>query len=58
MKMEPEVVSVAEARTITRLGETKIYELIGTGQLASVKIGRRRLIRLDSIRRLTGAVAA
>lgn len=56
--MEPEVVSVAEARSITRLGHSKIYELIGTGELRSVKIGRRRLIRLDSIRRLTGAQEA
>jgi excisionase family DNA binding protein len=55
--MEPEVVSVAEARTMTRLGATKIYEMIGTGELQSVKIGRRRLIRVDSIRQITGALA-
>ncbi|MGN6374866.1 MAG: helix-turn-helix domain-containing protein [Sphingomonas sp.] len=56
--MDPEVVSVAEAQAMTRLGETKIYELIKTGDLVSIKIGRRRLIRLDSIRRLTGAQVA
>jgi len=57
-KMEPEVVSVAEAQAMTRLGETKVYELIKKGDLVSIKIGRRRLIRLDSIRRLTGTQVA
>ena len=56
--MEPEVVSVAEAQAMTRLGETKVYELIKKGDLVSIKIGRRRLIRLDSIRRLTGTQVA
>ncbi|HEX7822738.1 MAG TPA: helix-turn-helix domain-containing protein [Sphingobium sp.] len=53
--MEPEVVSVAEARAMTRLGDTKIREMIKTCELASVKIGRRRLVRVESIRRLTRA---
>lgn len=56
--MEPEVVSVAEARKMMRLGPTKIYEMIGSGELASVKIGRRRLVRVDSIRRLTSPIQA
>ncbi len=56
--MEPEVVSVAEARNMMRLGPTKIYEMIGSGELASVKIGRRRLVRVDSIRRLTSPIQA
>jgi len=50
--MEPEVVSIAEARSMTRLGTTKIYELIGEGALATCKIGRRRLVKVDSIRQL------
>jgi hypothetical protein len=53
--MEPEVVSVAEARAMTRLGTTKIYELMNSGALRSAKIGTRRLVRVDSIRALLAA---
>lgn len=31
------------------IGRTKYFELIGTGELRSVKIGRRRLVLADSI---------
>lgn len=58
MSLEPETVSVKQAKAITSLGHTKVYELIGTGELQTVKVGRRRLVRLDSIRRLTGARVA
>jgi len=53
--MMPEVVSVSEACSLMRLGDTKVRELIASGELVSVKIGRRRLVRVDSIRRLTGS---
>ncbi len=53
--MEPQVVSIAEARAMTRLGTTKLYELIGDGVLSTCKIGRRRLVRVDSIRALLAA---
>jgi excisionase family DNA binding protein len=53
-RIEPEVVSVAEARVLTNLGTTKIYELIADKQLETLRIGRRRLIRLKSIRALLG----
>lgn len=56
--MEPEVISVAETMALTRLGETKVYDLINGGQLSSVKVGRRRLIRLESVRRLIGSQVA
>jgi excisionase family DNA binding protein len=32
------------------LGRTKIYELIASGELRTVKIGRRRFIPADAIR--------
>jgi excisionase family DNA binding protein len=53
--MQPEAVSVATAAQMIGIGLTKTYDLINGGQLQSVKIGRRRLIRVESIRRLTGA---
>ena len=37
---------------LTDLGRSKTYELLATGALESLKIGKRRLIILDSYRRL------
>lgn len=45
-------VSVATARCMTDLGTTKIFELLASGQLKRVKVGRRTLITMDSIRAL------
>ena len=41
--------SVAAAARRLGIGRSSIYKLIGTGELASIKIGRRRLIRVDVI---------
>lgn len=41
--------SVAESTELTGLGRTKLYELIGTGELASRKVGRRRLVEVQSL---------
>lgn len=56
--MEPLTVTVANARKALGIGTTKIYELIGEGQLRTVKIGRRTLVRTDSIYALVGKPAA
>ncbi|MBX9925504.1 MAG: helix-turn-helix domain-containing protein [Hyphomicrobiaceae bacterium] len=37
------------------LGRTSIYALINEGRLESIKIGRRRLIKVESIRQLLDA---
>jgi excisionase family DNA binding protein len=39
------LVSVGEAAHRLRLGKTKINELIGSGELPSVLVGTRRLLR-------------
>jgi excisionase family DNA binding protein len=44
--------SVAEARKSLGIGHTKLYELINSGDLKTIRIGRRRLIIVDSIERL------
>lgn len=44
--------TVKEAYAASGLGPTTIYALIATGELESVKVGRRRLIRVPSLRRL------
>ena len=40
---------------IVGLGRTSIYALINEGRLATVKIGRRRLVKVESIRLLLDA---
>jgi excisionase family DNA binding protein len=41
--------TVAEACEATGLGRTKLYELIGEGQLHTRTIGRRRLVMVHSL---------
>jgi excisionase family DNA binding protein len=48
-------VTVTEARRLSGLGRSKIYELIAAGRLDSIVIDRRRLIRVQSLKRLLGA---
>ena len=50
--MEPVTVTVDGAKKALGLGTTKIYELIGSGELETVTIGRRRLVKVSSIRAL------
>jgi excisionase family DNA binding protein len=37
------------------IGKTKLSELIAQGELESVRIGARRLVKIASIRQLAGA---
>jgi excisionase family DNA binding protein len=57
-KMEPVLCSIPDAAAALGLGRSKIYELIAEGKLATITIGRRRLVRLDSIRALALGEAA
>lgn len=54
--MEPVTTTIAGTKAALGLGRTKIYELIAAGQLETVKIGARTLVRTDSIRKLVGAI--
>lgn len=47
--------SVAEACTAVGLSRSKIYELISGGAVETVLIGRRRLVRVPSLKRLLSA---
>jgi hypothetical protein len=49
---EPIAVTVAEAKHLSGLGHTKLWELIGDGTLQTVSIGRRRLVIYASLCRL------
>lgn len=53
--MEPYLTSVAGAAEALNLGRTSVYALINDGRLETVKLGRRTLVRVDSIKRLAGA---
>jgi excisionase family DNA binding protein len=46
------VCSVHDAARMLGIGRTKIYDLLAKGELVSLRIGTRRLIKLDSIRSL------
>lgn len=52
--MDPIVVSVNGAAQAMNLGRTSIYALIKEGRLRTVKLGRRTLVKVDSIHALLG----
>jgi excisionase family DNA binding protein len=41
--------TIAEACEVTGLGRTKLYELIGRGQITTTTIDRRRLVLVQSL---------
>jgi excisionase family DNA binding protein len=51
-------VSVHEASHMTGLGLTTLFAMIGDGRLRSTKVGRRRLIFIDSIEKALTDTAA
>ena len=53
--MQKLAVPVKEALEMSSLGKTKLYELINSGALDSVTVGRKRLIKVDSLRALLEA---
>lgn len=50
--MEPIVISIKDAAKALSLGRTSIYALINCGRLETIKLGRRTLIKTDSLRRI------
>jgi excisionase family DNA binding protein len=44
--------SIAEARQVTSLSNTKIYEMMKDGRIAYVQVDGRRLIKIESLLRL------
>lgn len=48
-RLAPLALSPSEAARILGCGRTKLYELLGTGEIKSFHLGRRRLIRLSAI---------
>ncbi|WP_433908765.1 helix-turn-helix domain-containing protein [Sphingomonas yabuuchiae] len=55
--MEVLTCTAIDAARSLGIGKTKLYELIGQGKLKTIKIGRRTLIKADSIRTLVDEAA-
>ncbi|MDB5583385.1 MAG: excisionase [Bradyrhizobium sp.] len=53
--MEVIATPINDAARSLGIGRTSIYKLIGEGKLTTLKIGRRTLVRADSIRALVEA---
>ncbi len=50
--MEPVLLSIIDAASALGVGRSKVYQLIGTGELDTVALGRRRLVRVESLKAL------
>lgn len=55
--MEPLALSINDAAKALSLGRTSIYVMIGDGRLEAFKLGRRTLIRMESIRRVVAGTS-
>ena len=50
--------SVEETVQATGLGRSTVYELLGSGELESIKVGRRRIVPADAIAQFMNAKRA
>ena len=57
-KVEPILCSIPDAAGALGLSRSKAYQLINEGRLVTVTIGRRRLVVIQSVRRLALGEAA
>jgi excisionase family DNA binding protein len=55
--MEPLVYSINDTAKALGLGRTSIYAMIADGRLEAFKLGRRTLVKTESIRRLIAGQA-
>lgn len=50
--LKPITITISEALRVSGLGRTKLYELIGSGTLKTITVGRRRLVVYASLEAL------
>lgn len=48
--MERQLLTAEEVAEVLNIGRTRVFELIYSGQLRSIKIGRLRRIPVDAVR--------
>ena len=53
--MEPIALSINDTAKLLSLGRTSVYAMIADGRLEAFRLGRRRLVRVESIKRLVAA---
>lgn len=53
--MEQLAVSISDTTHTLGVGRTTVYAMIADGRLDAFKLGRRRLVKAESIRRLIAA---
>lgn len=58
LPFEPITVRIPVAIKLTGIGRSKLYELIKSGDVETVKIGTATLVKVASLRRLTERGAA
>jgi excisionase family DNA binding protein len=56
--VEPLALNVGEAARASRLGESTIRAMIASGELRSIRVGDRRLVRIEDLRAFLAARAA
>lgn len=57
-ELKPLLCSIPDAASSLSISRSKTYELISQGVLLTVTIGRRRLVRLDSVKAIVFGDAA
>ncbi|MEO6093439.1 MAG: helix-turn-helix domain-containing protein [Novosphingobium sp.] len=53
----PLAYSIRDAVQVSSIGRTTLYGLISSGEIETVKIGKRRLVKAESLARFIGVAA-
>ncbi len=56
--VQPLYVSIPEAATMAGISRSFIYEVLATNGIRSIKVGRRRLVEVESIKQWQASFAA
>lgn len=56
-RLEPLAVDIPKACRLTGLGRSKLYELLSAGEIPSVKVGKRRVVPVASLRQWLAKLA-
>jgi excisionase family DNA binding protein len=56
--LPPEVLDVDAACQWLGIGRSKFYRMLAAGQLPSIKLGKRRLLRLETLRQVLANLEA
>ncbi|MFP5431919.1 MAG: helix-turn-helix domain-containing protein [Alphaproteobacteria bacterium] len=53
--MQPITCSVDDAAKAIGIGRVTLYKYINEGRVESIRVGGRRLVKIESVKRLVGA---